>query len=133
DGTSLQLTVRDSSGNVLGQVSAAPGQGISLTLLLAPGTYTVSVTAYRTDGNPITPVQFRLKGIVLTDPVGPQPDDPTTSPSGSSGSTTTTSSNDGTTSSTSTPPSYYSWDWYGTGNTYGGPGYEDPYGSGYTT
>ncbi len=146
-GTGVQLTIRDSSGRVVGQVTADAGQSVSLTVTLVPGTYTLSVSAYRRDGKPITPVNFLLQGEVLTDPIGPQPDNstsstsssppPSSSTSGSYSTTSTSTTSSGSysgssTSSGTSSDSYYTYNWDGSSSTYGGPSSSDPYSSGYT-
>src|SRR5204862_7858156 len=105
-GAVVTLKITNSKGAVVGQVSAASGKAVSLTLTLTPDTYTFTFTATRPDGNPVS---YQLKGLLLSDPIGPQPQDPTTSSSpppsdGTSSGTTyggTTSS--GTTTSKSSP------------------------------
>ena len=101
------------------------------TVTLPAGSYTMTVTAYRSDGKPLTPVSFQLQLEMLTNPVGPRPDDPTTSPSSSPSTGGTANS---TSSGSPPPPSsdYYSWDWSGSTTSYGGPSYDDPYASSYT-
>jgi hypothetical protein len=131
-GTGVLMTITDSNGTVVGQVYAADGQAVSLTLTLGAGAYTVSVTAYRPDGKPVSAVNFQLQMEMLTNPVGPQTSDPTMSPSSGSGSTSQPSS--ASSSSSSPPPdsSYYTYNWSGRPGTYGGPGTQDPSSSGYT-
>jgi hypothetical protein len=123
-GTGVMLTITDASGRVVGQVSALDGQSVSLTLTLTAGTYFLAVKAFRTDNNPITPVDFLLDAEMLTDPTGPQSTNTTTTPS---------SSPSGSTSSSSSPPpssSYYTYNWSGSSSS--GPSSSDPYSSGYT-
>jgi hypothetical protein len=116
-GTGVQLTIRNSAGQIVGQVFAAAGQTVSLTVTLIPDAYTLSVAASRPDGQPITPVNFLLQGEYLTKPQGPQPTNTTTSSSSSSSSTSS---------------SYYTYNWSGGSGTSGGPSSSDPYSSGYT-
>jgi hypothetical protein len=104
DGTGVTLTIRDASGAVVRQISAAAGTSVSTTLTLPPATYTFAFTAFRTDGKPVTGVNYQLQGVVLSAPQGPQPEDPTSSPSQQppSGSTTSGSTTTSNTSSSST-------------------------------
>jgi hypothetical protein len=119
NGTGVLMTITNSSGTIVGQIAATDGEIASMTLILGAGAYTISVTAFRPDGQPITPVNFQLLMEMLSNPVGPQPSDPSSSPStGSSGST-----NDS---------SYYTYNWSGNSGTYGGSGTTDPSSSGYT-
>jgi hypothetical protein len=131
-GTGVLMTITNSHGTVVGQVLAQDGQAASLTLTLAAGTYTIQVTAYRGDGQPITAVNFLLEMELLSNPVGPQPSDPTTD--SSSGSSSSSSSSTSSTDNSGPPPSssYYTYNWSGNSGTYGGPGTSDPSSSGYT-
>jgi uncharacterized membrane protein YgcG len=118
DGTGVEMTITDSRGVVVGRLVVPSGSSASLTLTLSTGDYTVRVRAFRTDGRALTPVRYRLRGIALTDPVGPQPEDTTSQPSGGSGG-----------SSGGSGSNWYTW----SGSSGGGTGSEDPYGYGYTT
>jgi hypothetical protein len=54
----------------------------SLNLFLRPGTYGVLVGGGTLDGSPFTSLAFALRGLILSDPIGPQPVSTTTQPSG---------------------------------------------------
>jgi hypothetical protein len=117
-GTGVQMTISDASGQIVAQLVATAGDAASLTLTLAPGTYTFTFKALAAGGGSVTPVHYCLQGILMSDPIGPQPSDPSGDPSGStttSGSTSTSSS-----STTSSNDYWYQWN-YGSGTTYGGP------------
>jgi hypothetical protein len=126
-GTGVQLTITNSSGAVVGQLTALAGQTNTLTLILAADTYTLRVTAFRSDGQPITPVNFLLQMEAWTMDDGPSAQDTTSSPS--SGSTSSSSSTYYYSSSNPSPDStYYSYDW-----TSSGPSSTSPSSTGYTT
>jgi len=128
---SVTLTILDSNGNVVGTLAAPSGTTVSLTLLLGPGANTLRLTGSTSDGSSLPPINFVLQSYRLTDPIGPQPADPTTDPSSgqidpSSGQTDPsnpgpTTSKTGTTTTTSTDDSWY---WYGVDS---GDPYSDPY------
>jgi hypothetical protein len=59
---------------------------VSASAFLAKGTYTIRFAAATRDGSLLPSVKYRLKGLKLDDPVGPEPTDSSSSPSGSSGS-----------------------------------------------
>jgi hypothetical protein len=80
-GTSLTMTIYDQAGNVVATLTALNGQTQTITLLLAPGTYTIQVAGQTSDGSPLPPTAFSLLGVNLSDPIGPQPTDPTLNPS----------------------------------------------------
>jgi hypothetical protein len=115
DGSGETLAILDRHGNVVASLSAVAGQTTSLTLTLNPGSYTFLFTAVRSDGKPITYVDYVLRGIVLSDPEGPQPVDPTAPPPNQS--TNNPSSPSSTAYSGSTGPSSdpygTSYQWYG--------------------
>jgi hypothetical protein len=79
-GTVLTMTIIDQSGNVVATLTVLNGQTQTLTLLLAPGTYTIRVAAQASDGSTLSPTDFSLLGIDLSDPIGPQPTNPTLTP-----------------------------------------------------
>jgi hypothetical protein len=90
-GTGVELTVTDRAGNVVGRMVTAAGDTTSLTLTLTAGDYTVRMGAFRADGKPLTPVQYVLRGIVQSDPIGPQAEDTTDEPPPPTRTTTTDS------------------------------------------
>jgi hypothetical protein len=79
-GATLTMTICDPSGNVISTLSVLSGQTQTITLLLAPGTYTIQVAAKAADGNPLCPLAFSLSGLGLSDPIGPQTTNPTLTP-----------------------------------------------------
>lgn len=86
-GAAVQLTITDALGNNVATVTAAAGDSQSLTLLLGPGQYNLTITAIGQS----SPVSYTLWGLTLSDGIGPRPVDTTTnstpSGSGTSGST----------------------------------------------
>ncbi len=76
-GGTITMTIADSSGNTVFALTALDGQVISgNAVLLTPGQYMVSFS-----GNGIvTPINYDLSGVVLSDPLGPPINDPTLNP-----------------------------------------------------
>jgi hypothetical protein len=145
----VQVTVYDGSGTALATATARDGLPASLTTFLKAGVYLVRVQAFTTDGSPLLPLTFTLQALWLSDPIGPQEEDPTQNPqpaptstgstsqtpppstttSGTStGSTSSSSTSAGTSSQTTTTDSY-SWS-YDEGS---GVSSENPSGNPYTT
>jgi len=97
---------------------------VSLTQTFAPGSYTVLLTAFTTDGSPLPAVSYSLQAERLDDSIGPQAENSGSSPSGSpppsgssatySDSTTTTSSGTSSSSGSSTTTDSQ-WYYYGSG------------------
>jgi hypothetical protein len=79
-GATLTMTIYDQSGSVVATLSVPNGQTQTITLLLSPGAYTIQVAAQTSDGSPLSPMDFSLLGLSLSDPIGPQPTDPTLTP-----------------------------------------------------
>ncbi|HEX3150088.1 MAG TPA: matrixin family metalloprotease [Gemmataceae bacterium] len=70
-GAAVNVTIKDSQGVSVFTLTALAGQTISgLSAFLAPGEYTVAVTSV----GAADPVTFALKGDVVSDPMGPRPD-----------------------------------------------------------
>ncbi len=103
----VRLTVADSAGNVVATAVARDGLPASLTAFLAPGTYSLRVDAYTTDGSALLPLTYSVQGLGLSDPIGPESEDPTESPAPPppSGSTSSPPPSSSTTTSQSPPPS----------------------------
>src|SRR5207302_2711068 len=103
------------------------GQTNTLTLTLLADTYTLTVTAFRSDGQAITPVNFLLQMQMLTMDTGPGSQDTSGAPSSG---TTTSSSGTNYYSSSNPPPdsTYYYYDWSGSG-----PSSSNSCSTGYTT
>jgi matrixin len=91
-GTAVKMTIYDQSGNVISALTALNGETQSLTLFLAPGTYTVRFAGNTTDGSPLPATNYVLRGVSLSDPIGPTSSCSTLSPT----TTTTTTSTTGT-------------------------------------
>jgi hypothetical protein len=109
NGTGVLLTIRNSSGQIVAQINAAAGSSISTTIRLEPDTYTFTFTPYRTDGQPITQVNYTLTGTRLSNPMGTQPEDPTASPSQSSSTSSSGTYSYDSTSSSDPSSNTYSW------------------------
>jgi hypothetical protein len=106
----VRLTLSDSAGNVVATVEARDGLPASLTAFLAPGVYSLRVDGYTTDGSALLPLTYTLQGLRLSDPIGPEPEDPTNDPAPPPSSTTTTTQSSSTSSSSQSSSSYYYWD-----------------------
>jgi len=122
--SAIRVTIYDGRGNVIfTKVAQAGGDIVSGNLVLEPGKYKVRFSAAPRDKTRTPPLQYSLTGNMLDDPIGPQPQDSTTSPSGS-GSTSPSSS---TTSASS--PQYSDPTWSGGAKPIGSPSdpYSDPY------
>jgi Matrixin len=102
----VNLTIVDQNGVTVSTIIAQRGKPLSLTYMFLKGAYTFRISAVATSSAPPPPLTFSLTGLDLTDPIGPQPDDPTMS-SSSSSSTTTSSSSSTTTSSSGSSSTYY--------------------------
>lgn len=81
-GQAAELTVRAADGTVVAHLLALAGRGRSLDVFLPAGQYTIEVRP--TD--PSVPLTFQLSAVVVTDPIGAYPVDPTTTPDGSTSS-----------------------------------------------
>src|SRR5262249_7430588 len=76
----VQGTIHESRGTALATATARDGLPASLTTFLKAGVYVVRVQAFTTDGSPLLPLQFTLQALWLSDPIGPQEEDPTQNP-----------------------------------------------------
>lgn len=73
--TAVRMTVSDAQGNLLFTLQSAAGQVHTANLFLASGTYQVRFEKLGdSDAN------YQLRGLAVTDPIGPQPEDITQSP-----------------------------------------------------
>jgi hypothetical protein len=80
-GSAVQMTIKDSSGNVVYTLTALAGDTVSSNaLLLTPGAYTLSFTALAPPGDPIPALSYSLMGESISDPIGVAINDPTTTP-----------------------------------------------------
>jgi predicted Zn-dependent protease len=76
-GGAALMTMRNQTGDVVMTLVAEVGQTVSgLSALLAPGEYTVEVSAIGSSG----PIGFSIAGTVVTDPLGPRPGNTTLAP-----------------------------------------------------
>jgi hypothetical protein len=76
-GSAVEMTVTDSTGRVVLDLTAAAGDTVSgVTAFLTPGEYHLRMTVVAGSG----PVAFSIRGNVITDPIGPQPADSTLAP-----------------------------------------------------
>ncbi len=133
----ITLTVFDRSDHAVATLAARGGEAVSLDLFLAAGAYTFQFTATATNGGPLPKTNYLLRASSISKPIGPEPADPTSSPTGTqkdastqdyywSGPGTSGTSSGGTTSSPSGGSSYPSGG--STSDPYGTePGYSDPY------
>ena len=78
-GTSVVASVIDSQGNVVSTMTAESGNAVSRTILLKAGTYTLRFEAVAEDGA-VTAISYTFRGQRMSDPIGPQPEDTSTSP-----------------------------------------------------
>jgi len=69
-GATATLTVTDSTGKVVFSLTATAGQTLASDVFLAPGTYTVKITA-ATTGGLLLPLSILGRFTPLTDPIGP--------------------------------------------------------------
>jgi hypothetical protein len=82
--TAVKMTIYDQAGNVVATLTVLNGETQSLTVFLAPGTYTVRLAGGTRDGSPLPSTSYLLLGLNLSDPIGPQPVDSTLAPSSDS-------------------------------------------------
>ena len=92
--SAVRMTIYDSEGNVVATRVATAGDAVSFDVALAPGEYFVRFSAGTKDKTKTLPnLNFKLVGLVASDPIGPMMTDPTCDPSSSppppSNSTTT--------------------------------------------
>src|SRR5207302_153181 len=88
---SVRLKIVDRSGAVVGSVAAADGQSVSLTPFLAAGTYSIRFDAVTGSGQAVPVIGYVLRGLGISDPIGPEEDDPTGTPAASPGPGASTS------------------------------------------
>jgi hypothetical protein len=86
-GTGLMMTVYDQYGNAVSSLTVMSGETKSLTTFLGPGNYTVQITSITPIGGVFTPLSYDLFGLGLSDPVGPVPTNPVSTPTSGEGST----------------------------------------------
>ncbi len=135
-GTGVTMTIVNSSGQVVAQLSVTDGQTESLTLSLNPDTYTFEFTDFSVNGAALSTVNFSLQGTDLGSEMGPQAQSSTSSPSQggtSGGSTSTSGSGSGSGSSSSSGSgSTSTYNWSGSTGTTSGSSSTNQYSGGYT-
>ena len=95
----VELVVMAADGETVATMTATADRTRSMDVILAAGQYTVTVMA--TDGSSLS---YRIGMVVMSDPVGAQPSDPTSNPQPTSPPPPpppTSSTGDGTTSASS--------------------------------
>jgi hypothetical protein len=76
----VRMELRDGQDRVLSSLTARAGNTVSGTsILLTPGEYRVSFRVEVPCG-PLPTLSYRLRGVNLSDPIGPCPDDPSMRP-----------------------------------------------------
>ena len=75
------LTVYNASGQVVAQLTALGGSATAVTLTLGPGEYRFEVAGQGHNGGLFSPLDYQVRAVRLSDPVGPKPEDPTEDPS----------------------------------------------------
>jgi hypothetical protein len=103
--TGVQLTIVDSTGRVAASLTAPAGQPVSLTALLSAGVYQVRLAAVAGSGQPVPTVNYTLQGVGVSDPIGPEADNPSASPSPTPTTTKTAPTTTSTTTSSTTTSS----------------------------
>jgi hypothetical protein len=77
----VQMSIFDSSGVEVFRLVARAGETVSgPSVFLRPGPYTVLFTAENQSGGPLSPLNYRVRGKNLSDPIGPAVGDPTLLP-----------------------------------------------------
>jgi hypothetical protein len=79
-GAAVRMVIYDQNGAVVAALTALAGDTQTLTVLLGPGTYTVRFALGGPGGAVLSPTSFVLRGVGLSDPIGPTPTDPTLAP-----------------------------------------------------
>ena len=79
--TGVQMTITDSTGQVVFTLTASAGDTVSgPALFLTPGAYTVGFSVLGATGGDVPPVAYSLLGEGISDPIGPVSVDPTLTP-----------------------------------------------------
>lgn len=80
-GTAVQMTITDQSNATVFDLSVKVGQlGSGNSVFLVPGQYTIQFTGITPAGPLAAPVNYKLSGTTLSDPIGPAVNDPTLHP-----------------------------------------------------
>jgi hypothetical protein len=78
---SVQVTIQNAQGQVVGTLWAQAGNTVSTNIWLTPGAYTFTYSASTSDGSALLPLGVRLEVADLSDPIDPYAVDTTSSPS----------------------------------------------------
>ncbi|MEX2188658.1 MAG: Ig-like domain-containing protein, partial [Pirellulales bacterium] len=79
--TSVWAVLHDADGNLVHSLAAPTGTTRSgASVVLAPGEYNIALLGLTLDGSPISAIDYSLSGLALSEPVGPDPQDPTGTP-----------------------------------------------------
>ncbi|MDY3555758.1 matrixin family metalloprotease [Gemmata sp. JC717] len=77
-----RFTVLDTQGKVVASQFVLAGDVASVNIFLRPGAYSVLVGAGTLDGSALGTLRYVIRGITLSDPIGPQPVSTVTQPVG---------------------------------------------------
>lgn len=81
--TAVRMVIFDEFNNEVASMTTLLGSSVSLDVWLNAGTYKVAVYANTQDNAaPLPAINYRLRSVVRTDPIGPEPIDTTTDPVG---------------------------------------------------
>src|SRR5262249_36504601 len=78
--TAVKMTIYDPAGDVMAALTVLNGQSQSITLFLPVGTYTVRMAGGTRDGSALPSTSYALRGLNLSDPMGPQTTNPMLAP-----------------------------------------------------
>lgn len=145
--SAVRMTVYDAAGRVLLTLVAPAGETVTRDLFLPRGVYMVRFAAGTRTGVPLPRLTYELSGLALTDPVGPEADDPTEAPSDGGGTYEPPPDGSGTyepppdeSGGYNPPPSpdgdsyyYYGGSYYWTGGDNDGLSPSDPYSDPYSS
>jgi hypothetical protein len=67
-----RLVIRNSAGAIVHTFDASSGETVAEDVLLAAGEYQVQISGLTTDGRIVNKLDYLLRSITLTDPIGPQ-------------------------------------------------------------
>jgi hypothetical protein len=66
----VNMTIYNLQGQVVGSLTAQPGQTVSTIMLLNVGDYTVGITAGTDDGSVLSPIDYVLSSVAVSNPIG---------------------------------------------------------------
>lgn len=109
-----RMTIRNRSGAVVFTLEASSGETVAADVLLAPGQYQVQVSGLTTDGRLVNKLDYLMRFVALTDPIGPQLMGGTDTTQTTTQTTTTTTTTTSSSPKTTTTTDGYVWDqiWY---------------------